>query len=543
MKNILNRKTLFSSHSIALLLIILAILIIINLISVNHFGRLDLTAEKQYSLSNATKNTLDKLDDPLFIKVYFSQKLPPDIAMVDQYVKDILAEYNSFANNLQIEFIDPAKDAETETEVQSLGIPPIEMQIVEKDEFKVQKGYLGIALFYQDKTEIIPVVENTINLEYDLTSAIKRLTADQLKKIAFLSGHDEHGIISTPFDSPEQTQTNDYTTIKKALDQNYQVTTLDSTNGQPITDIDTLIIAGPKQELTEREVYQIDQFIMKGGHVIFLLDKVNVVPGLQGLLLETGLEELLNHYGIQINPDLVIDTTNENVAFSSGFMQFFLPYPFWPKLIKENFLLEHPVMAKLQTISFPWISSLTITEKENQETKIWATTTAKGGTVSQPFNLDPQQNFNPTTQKKIPLIAESQGQFNSFFAGKDIPLDEATKKGEESVAFSPVEIEDSQMAFQSLDQSQILVIADSDFIADDYLQRFPGNLTLFLNAVDYLTLDSDLINIRAKTIQTRPLKEISNGWKTFIKVLNIIIIPLIIIFIGLFRFYWRKKTN
>ncbi len=543
MKNILNRKNLFSGHSIAILLIILAILIIINLISVNHFARLDLTEENRYSLSFATKNTLEQLDDPLFVKVYFSQKLPPDLARVEQYVKDILAEYGSFTNNLNIEFIDPAKDPETENKVQSLGIPPVEMQIVEKDEFKVKKGYLGMALLYQDKKEIIPIIENTQNLEYDLTSAIKRLIADELKKVAFLTGHEEHGISSSPFAAPEQTNTNDYTKIKEALDKNYKVSTLDISDGQPIENIDTLIIAGPQKALTKKETYQIDQFIMKGGRVIFLLDQINVVPGLQTMEIETGLEELLNHYGINLNSDLVIDTENENVAFSSGMMQFYLPYPFWPKLIRENFLLEHPVMAKLQTISFPWVSSLNTTEKEGLKTKILATTTDNGGTVSKPFNLDPQQNFNPANPKKIPIIAESQGKFSSFFDGKDIPLDEATKAGEETMPVSSLNIEDSQIITQSLEQSQIIVIADSDFISDNYLQRFPSNGNFFLNAVDYLTLDSDLINIRSKTIQEKPLKNIGDGWKTFIKVLNIIIIPLIIIIIGLVKFYLRKRNN
>jgi gliding-associated putative ABC transporter substrate-binding component GldG len=541
MKNILNRKNLFSGHSIAILLIILAILIIINLISVNHFARLDLTEENRYSLSSATKNTLEQLEDPLFVKVYFSQKLPPDLARVEQYVKDILAEYGSFTTNLNIEFIDPAQDQETENKVRSMGIPPVEMQILEKDEFKVKKGYLGIALLYQDEKEIIPIIENTQNLEYDLTSAIKRLIADELKKIAFLTGHEEHGISSSPFAAPEKTDSNDYTKIKKALDKNYKVTSLDITNGDPIDGVDTLIIAGPKKALAEKETYQIDQFIMEGGRVIFLLDKINVAPGLQAMEIETGLEELLKHYGINVKTDLVIDTKNENVAFSSGMMQFYLPYPFWPKLIRDNFLLEHPVMAKLQTISLPWVSSLNITEKENLDTKILATTTDNGSTVSAPFNLDPQQNFNQTNQKKIPIIAESQGEFTSFFAGKEIPLDEETKAGQETMPVSSLNIEDSQMITQSLEQSQIIVIGDSDFISDNYLKRFPNNGTFFLNAVDYLTLDSDLINIRSKTIQERPLKDISDGWKTFIKVLNIIIIPLIIIIIGLVKFYLRKK--
>lgn len=541
MKNILNRKNLFASQSLTVLVIMLAILVVINLISIAHFGRLDLTEEKQYSLSDATKNTLKKLDDPLFVKVYFSQKLPPDLALVDQYVKDILAEYHSLSGNLQVEFIDPAKDTSTEEEVANLGIPSIEMQMLEKDEFKVQKGYLGIALLYGDKKEIIPVVENTLNLEYDLTSAIKRLTAESLKKVAFLSGHQEHGIVSLPYNDPSQQQTADYTAIREALAKNYQVTAFDSTTGTPISGIDTLIVAGPKTEISAKEAYEIDQFIMNGGRVIFLLDQVQMAAGLQAIPGKTGLEDMLKHYGVQINQDLVIDSINENVGFSSGQMQFYLPYPFWPKLTKDNFDQQNPIMAKLQTISFPWVSSISTTDISGIEIKSLATTSAKSSTVSQPFNLDPQQEFSPTDLRKVPLVIEAKGKFSSFFADTGKPLSEDTKEGKDEVAFSPSSATDSEMLRESKDQSQILIVADSDFIADDYLQRFPQNGVFFLNAVDYLTLDSDLINIRSKSVAERPIKETSDNAKTWIKIINIILIPLLIITLGVVKFYLRKK--
>jgi len=541
MKNILNRKNLFASHSFSVLAILLLIILVINLISINHFARLDLTNEKQYSLSSATKNTLDKIDDPLFIKAYFSQKLPPDLSIVDQYVKDILSEYHSISGNVRIEFIDPTQNEETEKEVQALGIPSIEMQMIEKDEFKIQKGYLGIAILYEDKKEIIPVVESTLNLEYDLTSAIKRLTSDSLKMVTFTTGHQEHGITQSPYQDPNVEQTADYTIIKKALEKNYLVHTLDTTDEKPITSADTLIVAGPKTDLTDKEIYEIDQFIMKGGRVIFLLDQINIMPGLQAVPQTTGLEELIKHYGIQMNQDLVIDSTNENVAFTSGSIQFFLPYPFWPKLIRDNFDLTNPVTSKLQTISFPWVSSLTTLEYENIQTNVWATTSKKGSTVTQPFNLDPQQNFANTNLSKTPIIVESKGQFASYFAGKEIPLAQSAKDNIDDTAYSPELTENNEPLLQSADQSQIIVIADSDFIADSYLQRFADNAIFFLNAVDYLTLDSDLINIRSKSITNREIKETSDTTRTWIKIINIILIPLLIIAIGVIKFYLRKK--
>ncbi|MFC1598698.1 GldG family protein [Patescibacteria group bacterium] len=541
MKNILNRKNIFSSNSFALILLILAILIVLNLLSANHFGRLDLTAEKQYSVSQATKNTLKEIDDPLFIKVYFSEKLPPDLAHVSLFVKDILSEYRSYSKNIRVEFIDPTKDPEIENEVRAMGIPPVEMQVLEKDEFKVQKGYLGLGLFFEDNTEIIPVIENTLNLEYDLTSAIKRLTATSLKTIGFLTGHEEHGISDLPYMSADQTQVNNYIGVKKSLDKNYQVKTVDNISDKSITEIDSLIIAGPKTAFNEKELYHIDQFIMNGGQVIFLLDPVQITEGLQAEISQTGLEKLIEHYGIKVNQDFAIDSNNENVAFSSGYMQFLLPYPLWPRLIKDNFLTDNPVMAKLQSLSFPWVSSLTANDKENIELSTWATTSANGGSISEPFNLDPQQNFKPTSREKTAIVMEAKGQFASYFANKDVS--EIGTADLEDATFSPITEEQGEMVLQSPEDTQIIVIADSDFISDDYLSRFPDNLTFFLNAVDYLTLDSDLISIRSKTILNRPLDETSDGLKTSLKVINIIIVPLIIIIIGVIRFYLRKRNK
>jgi ABC-2 type transport system permease protein len=533
MKNLLNRKNLFNTQSATLILIIIAVLVLINLISANHFARLDLTAEKQYTVSPVTKETLKKLDDLLTIKVYFSQQLPPNLAQTAQYVKDILGEYKAFSSKVNIELIDPAKDETTASELQSLGIPELQMQIMEKDEFKVQKGYFGLALFYADKKEVIPVVQDVQNLEYELTSAVKRLTSTELKKVGFLSGHDEHGIYENPYGAQSQATANDYTSIKKSLDKNYTVTPIDVSSGQKIENIDTLIIAGPKKALSERELYEIDQFIMRGGKVIFLLDEVTVGEGLQATANQTGLETLLANYGIKANTDLVIDVSNETVGFTSGYMQFMLPYPFWPKLIKDNLDKDNAIMNKLQTLTLPWVSSLSTSDKAGIAFTILATTTNSAATVSAPFNLDPQQQFSPTDRRKIPMIVLAKAKFASAYAGKDAPAFESKDK-----------TADTDKKIDQADQeSQIVVVADSDFINDNSLQRFPDNAVFFLNAVDYVTMGSDLISIRAKTLTDRPIKSLDDEGKMITKGINIILIPLIVIIIGVVRFYRRKKNK
>lgn len=539
MKNLLNRKNIFSANSLALVLLILAIIVVINLISANHFYRLDLTAEKQFSISEATKNTIKNIKDPFYIKVYFSEKLPPDLAAVAQYVKDVLTEYHSYSNNIQIEFIDPTKDPKMESEARALGIPALEMQILDKDAFKIQKGYLGLALTYQDKNETIPVIQDPSNLEYDLTSTIKRLLSEKLKKVTFTTGHGEHGIYELPVSATSDSQVNDYSQIKKALDKTYTISTIDTTDEQEIKDVDTLIIAGPKTEFTEKESYQIDQFIMRGGKVIFLLDEVAVNQNLQAKTQKTGLESLLTNYGVQINSDLVLDNNNENVAFNSGQMQFLLPYPFWPKLVKENFEQSNPIMAKLQSISLAWPSSMTILNKDNLEIKALASSSKNSASMAEPFNLDPQQNFQPEKMQKQAMIVLAKGQFTSLFADKKF----SELQGKTEVNTISSQKNTPETLNKALEENKLIAVADSDFISDDYLARFPDNSTFFLNAVDYLTLDSDLISIRAKDIKSRPLKEVSEATKTWIKAINILVIPILVIIIGVVRFYFRKRNK
>ena len=532
MKNILNRKNLFTTQSIALLLIIIGLILVVNLISLNHFGRLDLTTDKQYTISSPTKNILKNLDDLLTIKVYFSQKLPPELAQTSQYVRDILGEYKAYSSKIKIEFIDPGTDETTKAEVQSIGIPEIEMQVLEKDEFKVQKGYLGIALFYSDKKEILPFIREAQNLEYDLTTAVKRLTSTELKKIGFLTGHDEHGLYDMNFLGAETNQVNDYTTIKKSLDKNYTVTTTDITSGQKIENIDTLIIAGPKKALTERELYEVDQFIMRGGKVIFLLDEVIVGQGLQVTPNQTGLAKILSNYGIQANSDLVGDASNETVGFTSGYMQFFLPYPYWPKLVKDNFDKNNQIMNRLQTISLPWASSLSSLDKSDINLVILATTSYAGSTINSPFNIDPNQQYNPTDRKKIPMIILAEGKFTSAYAGQEAPKLEGEKT---TAAQKTINLAENG--------SQLMAIGNSNFIDDQNLQRFPDNAVFFLNSVDYLTMGPDLISIRAKALTDRPINKIDDEGKMIIKTVNIILIPLLVIIVGVIRFYRRKKNK
>ena len=258
-------KTLkYGGNTLAFILVVFGIVALINFLSSRRFIRADLTAEKRYTISQSTKKVLKRLDDIVTIDAYFSRQ-PARVAQIRQSVRDMLEEYRAFSKNLQINFIDPAAEDEAEKQkLRFMGIPEVQVNVIEKDKAEVANVYMGIAILYADKKEVLPVVQTTANLEYDLTSAILKVTSKEVKTIGFLTGHDEIDVFDQAFGP-----------LRQELSKQYDVRKVPIDAGKAIDpDVATLVIAGPKKELTEREKYEIDQFIMRGGRALFLIDPI-----------------------------------------------------------------------------------------------------------------------------------------------------------------------------------------------------------------------------------------------------------------------------
>ena len=176
--------------------LVLGILILVNFISVRVFSRLDLTKAGVYTLSDASKTLVRNLDDRITVKAYFTEDLPSPYNNNRRQVLDILNEYKAYAKgNLHFEFINPEGE-KNEREAQQAGIPPVQVQVVKEDKFEVKRAFLGLVLLYEDKKEILPVVQNLSSLEYDISAAIKRLTVHAKKRIGYTTGHQEPELTS-----------------------------------------------------------------------------------------------------------------------------------------------------------------------------------------------------------------------------------------------------------------------------------------------------------------------------------------------------------
>lgn len=523
-----------------IIILIAAIIIIVNILSLRFFGRVDITEDKAYSLSQVSKNTVSSLDDIVTVKAFFTDDVPPTVLPTMQYARDILNEYDSYSSNLKVLYLDPTDDEDLKKEAQSLGISEIPVNILEKDKYQVQNVYFGIALLYGDKSEVIPLDNNLSNLEYKITSAIKKITSAGLKKVGFLTGHKEHGIFELPAFAANQMQDNpnDYTVINKLLSENYETKSVNIKDGSEIKEVNTLVIAGPQEDLSDREKYEIDQFIMTGGNVIFLLDQYKIDNNLQITPVTTGLEPMISAYGLKINKDLVVDSSNEMISFTNGNSRFIQPYPFWIRVLTENLNQDNPITSKMKTLNFPWPSSVGIVEIEGVLTEVLASSSEYNELkTGQQINLFPDQEYDLSPKNKVPLVVQASGKFKSYFAGQPVPEAEATD----------TETITSTQTGERLDQSpvegKLVLIGNSMFLTDSQVMQYNSNAIFFSNIVDALTLDSDLITIRAKSLTSRPIEQISEKKKTVLKVINIVIIPIIIIGLGVVKYFLRRKKK
>ncbi len=530
-----NKQIKYGGNTLAFVAIIFGILVLINFLSTRRFIRADLTEDKRYTISKATKNVLDTLDDIVTITAYFSTN-PAEVAQIRRDVRDVLTEYNAFSKKLQIDYVNPADfDDGQKQELRFKGIPEVQINVVKKDKAEIANVYMGISIGYSGKEEILPVVRSTANLEYELTSTILKVTTKEAKTVGFLTGHGE-------FDINDQ----NHQQFRQLLDKNaqgqYNLTSVSLQDGKAVEDsVATLVIAGVTQPLTERDKYEIDQFIMRGGRAIFLVDPIQLQPGtLQAAPLSTGMNDLLEHYGVKLGNNLLLDRRfHDSARFQQGFMTVIQPYPYFVKIVKPNFSAENTITNQLEAVTLPWTSSLEIAAKDGITATPLAKTSEFGQSIQGYYNLMPNSPIPDADLQPYTVAAALEGKFKSFYVGKEIPPVATNVPSEESDSSAPIENAEIRATKTESEQTQIVVVGTAQFLT----QLRPDGVNFFLNTVDWLTLGDALIGIRSHTITDRPLREVSEIEKNFIRYLCTIGIPLLVVIFGLFRYILKRRAK
>jgi ABC-type uncharacterized transport system involved in gliding motility auxiliary subunit len=300
-------------------------------------------------------------------------------------------------------------------------------------------------------------------------------------------------------------------------------------------EVNTLIVTRPLG-FAAWDAFAVDQFIMRGGRVLFLIDGTTIPEEgpLVAVPARTGVDSLLAHYGIRVNPDLVVDRQCGTASFSTGFFRFTVPYVLWPMVGKAGFSEDSPVTNRLERAVFPWVSSIDLLGGEVAEggAEVLVQSSQQSWTETRQMDLNPQQNFTPATPvgpRNLAVLLS--GTFGSYFAGREPPVAEDT-----GLPWDGTPLEAGP-------ETQIIVIGSSRFIQSDYVSQYPENGILFLNAVDWLTLGESLIGIRSRVVTARPLEEISERGKSIARFAATFAIPIVLIVWGLLRRYTRSARQ
>ncbi len=479
------------------LILFIGIAVVVNLFGQSYTVRADLTEQNIYSLSVATKTVLQDLDDTVNISLFRSQKLPTQVELVGRDVQDILNDYAKFGGryvDLAIKY--PDQDEEVAQEAQSAGIPSVQFNVHREDEFTLQDGYLGIALQYVDKTEVIPFVGNINDLEYQLTRAILKMQGQKQLRLGFMQDFGGQDLESLPSFSQSIRQDYLVENINLEVEEGEEVTEIDPS-------IDILVIAGPTQPLTEAALSQIQAYVDSGGKIFWMLSGMTIDDAtLNGAVNETGLESILAQQGIVVNKDVVADlASHQNVSFGNGVVNYILPYPYWV----VAGLQKHQLAGNVSQVMLPWPSSLSYEESAFIEPL--SLSTQNSASLSESFTLNP--NALPD--------------FNSFEQEQKVLALTVSEVGRE--------------------RGRWVVVGSERFLSEQIVSQSPQNIGLALNALDWLAQNDALLSIRSKNAQPNTLVWESKEKQKWAVWGNTLGIPVLVVLIGGVWIYRRKKLT
>lgn len=514
-------------QSLVTVLLLFLALLLANFLSVHHFGRADLTESHAYTLSSATRQILGKVDDAITIKAYFSEKFPPALLPLRRDVSDLLAEIKAAGRGLvTVEYVDPGEDKELIAELEKSGVRTDPIQILEKDQVQAVQVWKSLVLYHADKKEVIPSLMSVADLEYNIAVAIKKLSLEKPLTVAFLGFKDGPSTY------------NELAPIEPEVKKLYDVDTAVVTGGKPISeDIKTLIAVRPKG-LSPRSAYEIDQFLMRGGKAVFLVDGIDVnlrsnPPRPEPIT--SGLEEMLEAYGIKVEKNLVFDRACETVRVQvrQG-IQMMTPYPPLVAAIHQNFDKTSPVVSHISKIPLPWVSSITVTDKAKPYQVIpLVKSTGEAWIPPEPIELAPDRLAAPKSQSDLGqrlLAVAVAGTIKSAWAGKEPPPPEGAP-----------DVKNPEPARKDEGETRFIVVGDSDFVMGNFMS--PGGVQFLLNALDWMTLDDSLIGIRTKSEKGRPLPLLSTAQKAWFRAFTIGLAPVLVTLLGIGRYLLRRRRQ
>ena len=544
---------------------VLLIIVLANFIASRVFHRFDLTTEKRYSISEETRKILRDLDEIVYVKVYLEGDLPVGFTRLNTAIRELLDEFRVYApQNLQYEFIDPVADPDPQirrnlfNQLYGTGLQPTNVQVRARDGSTSQKiVFPGAVISFEEADVAVNLLKNNpglpgeVNLhqsiqslEYEFISMIKTLSSDTVARVVFLEGHGEL----------DDYQVGD---ITKDLANFYQVDRGEIRGRYGILDpYQAVIIAKPRQAFSEADKFVIDQYIMQGGKVLWLLDPVRV--SMDSLFMgmtfafyqPLNIEDQLFRYGVRLNPNLVKDIichvipVNKGLAGAQAQWEF-SPWYYFPLISPGQ---DHPVTRSLNMIKIEFGSDIdTVGEDPAIRKTVLLATSPHTRVVSTPAEINLRETEQQPSEaeynrSRVPLAVLLEGRFESVFTNRAMP---------DVASASPVQFQDRSRS------TRMIIVADGDIIRNEVIdspngpvmaplgfdqytsQRF-GNKEFLLNAVNYLTDETGLISLRSREFRMRLLDrqrilEESEKWKIINTAVPLLLVVVFGAGVGLYR--------
>lgn len=535
-------------------------LMLINLLSSHFFFRLDLTEEKRYTIKEPTREILRNLEDEIFIEVYLAGELNAGFRRFQKAIRETLEEFRIYSgNNIRYAFVDPSvaqsEKARNEymAELASKGIRPTNVidnrngQRVEKIIFPgavlsyggVEKG---VMLLKGNKagTPEEEINQSIEGIEFELANALYKLTEPDPKQIGFVSGHGEIAGIN-------------FSAFQNAVGELYHMRNV-LLNDPDISDFTAIIITKPATTFSPIDKYHLDQYIMRGGKVLFLLDKLDASMDSASQVnnfafpLQTNLDDQLFKYGVRINPDLIQDRYAGRYPVITGQRADGTPqlqlmdWPYFPLI---NRFSDHAITHNLDVVLTRFVSSIDTVRADGVTKTPLLFTSRFSRKLVAPVNVNinelrENQTAEEFTESFIPVAYLLEGEFTSLFKNRFLP-DGADKNSfqETSDANKMIVVSDGDLARNEVNtrtgQPQPLGF-------DPFTNYTFANQDLLLNMIAFLIDENGLIRARNKEIKIRPLdREQVADEKLLWQIINLFVPIVVLIMYGFMRSYLRKR--
>ena len=576
-----NKRKNLKKTQLTSFLLTLVIIAVVNVIGAFVFTRFDLTSEKRYTLSDTTKEMLKDLDDYVYFKVYLEGDFPAGFKKLRRETKEMLDEFRAYSKFIDYEFINPSEgfDAAEVNENYKLlyqsGLNPTELTVQGADGSSKQMViWPGALVSYRNDTEIaIDLLENQLgrspeetlnasmqNLEFRLLDAIRKVTRTRKPSIAFIEGHGELSEIEV-YDITQTLQRN-YNVTRGEI--NGQVDALmhrsePDANGDIETylNFDAIVIAKPTEPFSEKDKFLIDQYIMHGGKVLWLvepvfatMDSLTSQESTIGVEQDLNLEDMLFNYGVRLNHDLLLDLNCAALPIRTGQVagQAQLEFYRWFYFPLVQAASNHPMVRNMNAIKLDFVSSMDATSSQGDIVKTPLLKTSDYTKVSGApvyitlamLKQNPDKKMFPSRGKNVAYLLK--GTFPSLYANR--------------ITYEIEESKEMQVLAES-EPTAMIVVADGDIIRnqievkrreplplgyDQYTTNTYGNKEFIENAISYLVEGEGLIDIRSREFKIRLLDpEKKNSQRIRWQLVNTLIPIGIVILFGLLMAWIRKK--